>query len=90
MIDVEPTLNNFNNVACLSQSKLARCLKVEKTLISLLIRGKYKSMKGRKAKRVLEDLRSRGVLVELPDEETILEDSEETVGREKSHADSIG
>jgi len=62
-IDHIKTFENFE-AACLSQSKLARAIGVDKTVLNSVLHGKYWCMGSPSARKVIDELRRRDLLVE--------------------------
>lgn len=64
-IDFKQTAENCR---LFNQSAIARECGIDQTIVSGVIKGKYPSMEGPKAQRVLAKLRELGVLAEVPDD----------------------
>lgn len=67
-IDFVATRKKFDE-ACLSQAKLGRSLGIDRSVVSHILAGRYRSMHGKSAQAIFAELRNRGVLVEVQDDE---------------------
>lgn len=58
----------YENCRLFNQAAIARECNVDQAVVSRVIHGKYPSMEGPKAQRVLSKLRDLHLLVEVPDD----------------------
>jgi hypothetical protein len=67
-IDIELTKVKFE-ASCVSPARLARRMGLSRALVTEVVNGTYRSPGSKSARRVHEELRRMGILVEVPEEE---------------------